>query len=92
MGFLRFGNVLISIGVLSYLGIGVQPPDADWGAMLADAQPFMQREPWLIIFPGLAIFISALCVTLARQGLSHALDARASHAKISENVVSEEQM
>ena len=92
MGFLRFGHVLISIGALSYLGLGVQPPDADWGAMLADAQPFMQREPWLIIFPGLAIFISALAVTLAGQGLSHAFDARATHATISESVDSEEQM
>ena len=92
MGFLRFGHVLISIGALSYLGLGVQPPNADWGAMLADAQPFMQREPWLIIFPGLAIFISALAVTLAGQGISHAVDSRATHATVSESVDTEEQM
>lgn len=86
MGFLRFGHVLIRIGALSYLGLGVQPPDADWGAMLRDAQPFMQREPWLIIFPGLAIFISALAVTLAGQGLSRAFDSRVAHTTISESM------
>ena len=91
MGFLRFGHMLIRIGALSYLGLGVQPPDADWGAMLREAQPYMQREPWLIIFPGLAIFISALAVTLAGQGLSHAFDARAAHATMSASLDAEEQ-
>lgn len=84
MSFLRFGHRLIAIGALSYLGLGVQPPNADWGAMIADAQPFMQREPWLIIFPGLAIFLSALAVTLAGQGLSHAFDVRQAHGSLPE--------
>lgn len=92
MAFLRFGHKLIAIGALSYLGLGVQPPNADWGAMLADAQPFMQREPWLIIFPGLAIFLSALAVTLAGQGLSHAFDARAAYASLAESLETEEQI
>lgn len=90
MGFLRFGHKLIAIGALSYLGLGVQPPNADWGAMLADAQPFMQREPWLIIFPGLAIFLSALAVTLAGQGLSHAFDSRQAHGSLPEMSVGPE--
>ena len=45
MGFLRFGHKLITVGALSYLGLGVQPPDSDWGAMLLDAQPYMERAP-----------------------------------------------
>ena len=69
MGFLRFGHKLITVGALSYLGLGVQPPDSDWGAMLLDAQPYMERAPGLGILPGAAIFLSALSVTMIGQGL-----------------------
>lgn len=68
-GFLRFGHMLITVGGLSYLGLGVQPPQSDWGAMLAEGQAFMIRAPWLVLAPGLAIFITALSVTMAGQGL-----------------------
>jgi len=67
--FLRFGHTLLIIAGLSYLGIGIQPPTPDWGSMLADAQPYMQRLPTLILFPGLVIFITTLSVTLTGQGL-----------------------
>jgi ABC-type dipeptide/oligopeptide/nickel transport system permease subunit len=67
--FLRFGHTLLTIAGLSYLGIGIQPPTPDWGAMLADAQAFMVRVPTLILSPGLVIFITTLSVTLAGQGL-----------------------
>jgi len=69
MGFLRFGHKLITVGALSYLGLGVQPPDSDWGAMLLDAQPYMERAPGLGILPGAAIFVTALSVTMIGQGL-----------------------
>ncbi len=69
MSFLRFGHKLITVGALSYLGLGVQPPDSDWGAMLLDAQPYMERAPLLGILPGAAIFITALSVTMIGQGL-----------------------
>ena len=64
---LRFGQLLISVGALSYLGLGVQPPQSDWGSMLAAAQPYAERAPMGIIAPGLAIFTVALCVTLIGQ-------------------------
>lgn len=64
---LRFGQLLISVGALSYLGLGVQPPQSDWGSMLAAAQPYADRAPLGIIAPGLAIFAVALCVTLIGQ-------------------------
>ncbi|QOT20419.1 ABC transporter permease [Paenarthrobacter sp. YJN-D] len=67
---LRFGQLLISVGALSYLGLGVQPPQSDWGSMLAAAQPYAERAPWGIIAPGLAIFLVALCVTLIGQRAS----------------------
>lgn len=67
---LRFGQLLISVGALSYLGLGVQPPQSDWGSMVAAAQPYAERAPWGIIAPGLAIFVVALCVTLIGQRAS----------------------
>ncbi|WP_308344237.1 ABC transporter permease [Streptomyces sp. MK37H] len=69
LGFLRFGHKLITVGGLSYLGLGVQPPDSDWGAMLLDAQPYMQRVPLLVLAPGAAIFLTALSVTLIGHGM-----------------------
>jgi len=67
--FLRFGHTLLIIAGLSYLGIGIQPPTPDWGYMLAEAQPFMVRDPLLILAPGFIIFITTLSVTMAGQGL-----------------------
>ena len=66
---LRFGHKLITVGALSYLGLGVQPPDSDWGSMLADGQQYMLQAPGLVIVPGLAIFITALSVTLVGRGI-----------------------
>ncbi len=67
--FLRFSHKLITVGALSFLGLGVQPPMSDWGAMLADALRFVDRAPLLAFAPGFAIFITALAVTLIGQGL-----------------------
>lgn len=72
-GFLRYGHQLITVGALSYLGLGVQKPQSDWGAMLSEAQLYMIRAPWLVIVPGLAIFLTALSVTLAGHGLRQSL-------------------
>lgn len=74
---LRFGQLLISVGALSYLGLGVQPPQSDWGAMLAAAQPHAERAPLAILVPGLAIFIVALCVTLIGQRITELAGNRA---------------
>ena len=67
--FLRFGHKLITVGGLSFLGLGVQPPNPDWGLMLAAAQPYLDRAPLLMIAPGLAIFVTALSVTWIGHGL-----------------------
>jgi peptide/nickel transport system permease protein len=67
---LRFGHLLISVGALSYLGLGVQPPQADWGSMIASAQPFADRAPMGILAPGLVIFTVALCVSLLGQRIT----------------------
>ena len=74
LGFVRFGHLMLSIAGLSYLGLGAQPPTADWGLMLADAQPYMQRVPSLVLAPSLVIFATALSVTILGQEISRRLD------------------
>lgn len=73
---LRFGQFLINVGALSYLGLGVQPPQSDWGSMLATAQPYAGRAPMTILAPGLVIFVVALCVTLIGQHVSRMTGSR----------------
>ena len=67
---------LLTEAGLSYLGIGVQPPQASWGNMLADAQQvfILRQYPWYWIPPGLAIFVTVLAVNLVGDGLRDALD------------------
>lgn len=76
MTFLRFGHTLLTVAGLSYLGVGIQPPTPDWGAMIAEAQPYMQRAPLLLIAPALLIFLTSLVVTLLGQRLTAYFDPR----------------
>lgn len=73
---LSVGGAIISESVLSFLGMGVQPPTPTWGNMLQGAQSFMETKPWLAIFPGLFILITVLCVNFLGDGLRDALDPR----------------
>jgi peptide/nickel transport system permease protein len=78
VSFLRFGHKLITVGGLSYLGLGVQPPNPDWGLMLAEAQPYLERVPLLMIAPGAVIFLAALSVTWIGHGME--IERRGSRA------------
>lgn len=69
VSFLRFGHKLITVGGLSYLGLGVRPPNPDWGLMMAEAQPYLERAPILMIAPGAMIFLAALGVTWIGHGM-----------------------
>ncbi len=71
---LTVGNAIIVESSLSFLGLGVQPPTPTWGNMLTDAQATMASEPWLTIFPGLAILLVVLSVNFIGDGLQDALD------------------
>ncbi|MGN0127328.1 ABC transporter permease [Glutamicibacter soli] len=73
---LRFGLLLVLLGSLSYLGIGVQPPQSDWGSMLAEAQPHALRAPWGLVAPGAAIFLVSFCVTLLGNRITRALNGQ----------------
>ena len=74
-GFDVAGGILSESG-LSYLGLGVQPPVASWGSMLASSLENVTRAPWLVVFPGLAILGATLAIFLIADGLRDALDPR----------------
>ena len=65
---------IVGAAILSFLGLGVQPPTADWGGMLAQAQQYLYQAAWLGVFPGVAIFLTALCFNLFGDGITDALD------------------
>ena len=67
---------IVGAAILSFLGLGVQSPTADWGLMLAQAQSYLYQAPWLGVFPGVAIFLSALCFNLFGDGITDALNPR----------------
>jgi peptide/nickel transport system permease protein len=74
---LNLGEVLLVVSALSFLGLGVQPPQADWGVMLADSRTVFAQAPWLMLAPGLCIVIFALLANLAGDTLRGRLDPRA---------------
>src|SRR5581483_3343696 len=67
---------IIGEAVLSFLGLGVQPPAPSWGTMLNTAQQFLEAAPWMAWWPGLAIFLLTLSFNLAGDGLRDLLDPR----------------
>lgn len=73
---LELAHVLLALAALSFLGLGVAPPTAEWGTMLSQARDFFDRAPQLLIYPGLAITLVALASNLMGDGLRDALDPR----------------
>lgn len=73
---LGVGNAIITESTLSFLGIGFPPDVPTWGRMLFDAQNYIASAPYLVIFPGLAIFLTVLSVNYVGDGLRDALDSR----------------
>ncbi len=67
---------ILSASSLSFLGLGVQPPTAEWGAMLNEGRQYLRTAPWITLFPGLAIMISVLSINMLGDGLRDALDPR----------------
>jgi peptide/nickel transport system permease protein len=74
---LAVGNVILFESVLSFLGLGIQPPLASWGNMLTAAQNLIWQAPMLAVYPGLAIFLTVLACNLLGDGLQDLLDPRA---------------
>jgi peptide/nickel transport system permease protein len=67
--------ILLAAG-MSFIGMGVQPPTPEWGAMISEAREFLRQCPYLVIFPGVAIVLTALSFNLIGDGLRDALDPR----------------
>lgn len=71
---LSLAFAILAEAALSFLGLGVQPPDPAWGRMLADGRSFFRQAPWMAIFPGLAILITVMAFNFVGDGLRDALD------------------
>lgn len=74
-------SILAEAG-LSFLGLGVQPPQASWGSMLRSGYQYLTVAPWLSLYPGITIFTAVLAFNLLGDGLRQALDPRLKHRGI----------
>ena len=70
------GGAILAEAALSFLGMGVQPPDPSWGLMLSEARKTMMTRWWLLVFPGIAILTTVLSFVLLGDGLRDALDVK----------------
>jgi len=73
---LGVGNAILVEAALSFLGLGVQPPEPSWGSMLAFGRSLLGQAPWYATFSGLAIFVTVLALNFLGDGLREALDPR----------------
>ena len=74
---LSIGAVILLESVLSFLGLGIQPPIPSWGNMLTNAQELATRAPALAVWPGAVIFVTVMAFNFLGDGLQDALDPRA---------------
>jgi dipeptide transport system permease protein len=75
-GALGVSDAILEAAALGFLGLGAQPPYAEWGTMLASAREFILSDPWLVTFPGLAILITVVSINVMGDGLRDALDPK----------------
>ena len=73
---LSIASAIIAEAALSFLGLGQQAPQPSWGSMLNTARSFLVQAPWMAIYPGIAIFVTALGFNLLGDGLRDALDPK----------------
>jgi len=80
---LMVASAILYESTLSFLGLGVTPPDFSWGSMLTDAQNIilLEKAPWIAFFPGLAIFLTVLAFSFVGDALRDALDPRLKNVK-----------
>lgn len=73
---MAIGGAVLTEAALSFLGLGVQPPDISWGRMIDDGRAFLTTHPLLVLWPGLAILTTVLAFTLLGDGVRDALDVK----------------
>ncbi|MDR1508109.1 MAG: ABC transporter permease [Synergistaceae bacterium] len=71
---LNIGGAILGLSGLSFLGLGAQPPAAEWGSMLSDGRGLMQQAPWLVIYPGCAVFFTSILFNLLGDSVRDVLD------------------
>jgi peptide/nickel transport system permease protein len=67
---------LLQAASLSYIGLGIQPPEPEWGAMLAGARGYLRSYPYMLIFPGLCIMVTVICMNILGDALRDAMDPK----------------
>ena len=75
------GGMMMELAALSFLGFGAQPPTPEWGSMLNEGRNFMQSAPWLMVYPGLAIFVTVVVFNMLGDGLRDILDPRSNEGR-----------
>ncbi len=86
---LDIGHMMMHVSGLSFLGLGVTPPMAEWGVMIADARQFVWTHPELIMYPGLAIFLTVMAFNLLGDAMRDALDPHAADHHVTGHAVSD---
>ncbi|MEZ4591394.1 MAG: ABC transporter permease [Chloroflexota bacterium] len=71
---LSIGSIILAEATLSFLGLGIQPPTASWGSMVAVGNRYLQLAPWMSLVPGAAIFLMVMAVNFLGDGVRDALD------------------
>ena len=73
---MAISDMILSAAGLSFIGMGIQPPSPEWGALLSNAQQYLFTAPYLLVFPGIFIILSSLAFNLVGDGLTDALDPK----------------
>jgi peptide/nickel transport system permease protein/nickel transport system permease protein len=81
MATMDIGTMLLEISSLSFLGLGVQPPTPEWGYMINEGRTYIQTAPWLMIYPGIAMFITVTIFNLLGENIRDILDPNKSYEK-----------
>jgi peptide/nickel transport system permease protein len=87
---LDLGFLVIVESLLSFISLGLTPPTPSWGSILADGRQYMMVTPWMAIFPGLAIVVTVLSISLAADGLADFFDPKLAHGKFDRVPLAEE--
>lgn len=73
---MSIGGTIMGAAGLAYIGLGIQPPNPEWGSMLSEGRSVITTHPYVILFPGLCIAATVLCINMFGDGLRDALDPR----------------
>ena len=73
---MNVANLILTAASLSFIGLGVQAPTPEWGAMLSASRNYIRNYPYMVLFPGLAIAITVLALNMLGDGLRDALDPK----------------